>query len=351
LTGNISLPAQSIPISLSPNPTPVNNPVSGNFVLRGEDNFDAVGPDSLDGGDYQLVPGTDGLFDDGNSDNSAMDLIVQSTNVQLLNQNFTTTQAVINGSVGVPILGLVTVDFDARIIGNVNGAATATFTSTGPSNEIAGAQDNSTFADGNHPFINPSNPNVTAAPDGVENLGVSGLFFMPGDFNATIGGGLDGRVEIDLGIFGTVSQNLDDVVSLSETLNEAFALLGNLVAKQIPTPSLLHDDLSATMSFDLGDIPGLNLSFDLDVNGSQVFNLDFDLPVDLGIGTFSFDGDFTGTVDYALTATASIAPPQYTAAGTIGAAVNVPEANSLILLSAIGLGSLALDRYRRRKSA
>lgn len=352
LTGNINLPQQTIPLTLSPNPTPVNNPVSGNFVLRGEDNYKAVGPDPNDGGDYQLVPGSDGLFDDGDSANSAMDLIVASTNVNLLNQNFQSTQAVINGSVGIPILGLTTVNFDARIIGNVDGNASATFVSNAPSNEISGVQDNSTFPDGQHPYINPSNPNANATPDGVDNLGVQGLFIMPGDFNASISGGLNGRVEIDAGIFGTITQNLDDLVNLNEVLTEAFALIGNLDVKQIPTTSLLSDDLLASMGFDFAAILGTNgLSFPVTLSGTQVFDIDFDVPVDVGIGTFTLDGDFTGSVSYTLDATITIAPPTYTAAGSLTNAVNVPEANTLVLIGAIGLGSLAIGFYRRRKVA
>jgi hypothetical protein len=352
LTGNINLPQQTIPLTLSPNPTPVNNPVSGNFVLRGEDNYKAVGPDPNDGGDYQLVPGSDGLFDDGDSANSAMDLIVASTNVNLLNQNFQSTQAVINGSVGIPILGLTTVNFDARIIGNVDGNASATFVSNAPSNEISGVQDNSTFPDGQHPYINPSNPNANATPDGVDNLGVQGLFIMPGDFNASISGGLNGRVEIDAGIFGTITQNLDDLVNLNEVLTEAFALIGNLDVKQIPTTSLLSDDLLASMGFDFAPILGANgLSFPVTLSGTQVFDIDFDVPVNLGIGSFTLDGDFTGSVSYTLDATITIAPPSYTAAGSLTNAVNVPEANTLVLIGAIGLGSLAIGFYRRRKVA
>lgn len=352
LTGNISLPQQTIPLALSPNPTPVNNPVSGNFVLRGEDNYKAVGPDPNDGGDYQLRPGSDGLFDDGDSANSAMDLIVASTNVNLLNQNFQSTQAVINGSVGIPILGLTTVNFDARIIGNVEGNASATFVSNAPSNEVSGVQDNSTFPDGQHPYINPSNPNANATPDGVDNLGVQGLFIMPGDFNAAITGGLNGRVEIDAGIFGTISQDLTDLVNLDQILTEAFALIGNLDVKQIPTTSLLSDDLLASMNFDFAAILGTTgLSFPVTLSGTQVFNIDFDVPVNLGIGSFTLDGDFTGSVSYSLDATITIAPPSYTAAGSLTNAVNVPEANTLVMIGAIGLGSLAFQFYRRRKAA
>lgn len=352
LTGNISLPQQTIPLALSPNPTPVNNPVSGTFVLRGEDNYKAVGPDPNDGGDYQLVPGSDGLFDDGSTANSAMDLIVASTNANLLNQNFQSTQAVINGSVGIPILGLTTVNFDARIIGDVAGNASATFVSNAPSNPIVGTQDNSTFPDGQHPYINPSNPDANATPIGVQNLGVQGLFIMPGDFNAAITGGLNGRVEIDAGIFGTITQNLSNLIDLNQVLTEAFALIGNLDVKQIPTPSLLSDDLLASMGFDFSTILGPNgLSFPVTLSGTQVFDITFPVPVDLGIGSFTLDGEFTGSVSYSLDATITIAPPTYTAAGSLTNAVNVPEANTLVLIGGIGLGSLAFRFYRRRKDA
>lgn len=348
VTADVVLPTQTVGLSLIPNPTPVNSPVTGNFVLRGEDNYDAVGPDPNDGGDYQLVPGMDGLFDDGNSANSAMDLIVASTNVNLLNQNFQTNNVQLNGSVGIDILGLTTISFGAQINGNVAGNMTASFDSTGPSNEIVGAQDNSTFPDGSHPYINPGNPNVNAAPDGVDNLGVAGTFLLPGDFNAAINAALNGSVNVDLGIFGSISQNIN-LDALQEQLSQAFALIGNLIAQQIPTPSLLHDDLSASMAFDFGDIPGLDLNIPLDIADSQVFTVDFDVPVDLGIGSFTLDGSFSGTLNYNLNATASIAAPQYNAIGTLAAAVNVPEANTLVLLGAVGLGGLYVQ-FRRRRS-
>jgi hypothetical protein len=349
---DVTIPAQTIPLSLNPNPTPVNNPVTGNFVIRGEDNFVAVGPDPNDGGDYQLVPGSDGLFDEGNSNNSAMDLVVQSINANLLNQNFQSNTATINGNVGIDILGITTVNFGAQIQGTVVGNASASFASTGPSGEIVGTQDNSTFADGNHPFINPGNPLVNAAPTGVENLGVNGLFALPGDLIGGINAGLNGQVTVDLGIFGTVSQSLSNLFNLNQPLNQAFALLGTLVAKQLPTPSLLSDDMQVSTSFDFASL-GLDLNLPVNLAGSQVFNVDFDVPVaNLGIfGNVTLDGDFTGTVNYNLNATASIAPPQYTASGVITNAINVPEANALILLGAVGLGATAMQFSRRRQQA
>ncbi|MBY0586124.1 hypothetical protein K2X85_03045 [bacterium] len=348
---DVTIPSQNVPLSLNPNPTPINNPVTGNFVIRGEDDFKAVGPDPNDGGDYQLVPGSDGLFDDGLIKNSAMDLIVQSLNANLINQNFQTNQAIINGNVGLNILGLTTVNFGAQISGVVNGNASASFASTGPSNLIIGAQDNSTFPDGNHPFINPSNPNANASPTGVQNLGVAGIFGLPGDLSGAITAGLSGNVRVDLGIFGSINQSLGSLVNLSQPLNQAFALLGNLVAKQVPTPSLTSDDLSVLTSFDFASL-GLNLSLPISFAGSQVFNVDFKVPIaNLGIfGSVTFDGGFTGTVNYNLSGTAAIAPPAYSAGGSITNAVNVPEANALILLGAIGFGATALQFSRRRQA-
>ncbi len=350
VSADVVIPSQVIPLSLNPNPTPVNNPVTGNFVIRGEDNFTAVGPDPNDGGDYQLVPGSDGLFDDGNSANSSMDLIVQSINANLLNQNFQSTQANINGFVSLDILGITSVNFDATIGGTISGNASASFVSTGPSSEIVGSQDNSTFADGNHPFINPGNPNVNAAPEGVDNLGVAGLFALPGDLIGGISAGLDGSVNVDLGIFGSINQSLSGLVNLNQSLNQAFALLGNLVAKQLPTPSLTSDDMEVLTSFDFASL-GLNLSLPVNLADSTVFNVDFDVPIaNLGIfGSVTLDGDFTGTVNYNLNATATIAPPQYTASGIITQAINVPEANALVLLGAVGLGATAFNFVRRRK--
>jgi hypothetical protein len=347
---DVTIPNQNVPLSLNPNPTPVNNPVTGNFVIRGEDDFKAVGPDPNDGGDYQLVPGSDGLFDDGPTNNSAMDLIVQSLNANLLNQNFQSNQAVINGNVGLNILGITTVNFGAQISGVINGNANAAFNSTGPSNLIVGSQDNSTFPDGNHPFINPSNPNANASPTGVENLGVQGIFVMPGDLSGAINAALAGNVRVDLGIFGTINQSLGNLVNLSQPLNQAFALLGNLDAKQNPTPSLLNDDMTVNTSFDFSTL-GLNLSLPVNFTGSQVFNVDFKVPIaNLGIfGSVTFDGGFTGTVNYNLNATATIAPPQYSAGGSITNAVNVPEANALILLGVVGFGATALQFARRRQ--
>lgn len=352
-SADINIPPQTVPISLVPNPTPINSPVSGNFVLRGEDEFVAVGPDPNDGGDYQLVPGSDGLFDDGNSANSAMDLIVQSANVNLINQNFQTNQINLFGSASVDILGLATINFPITLAGLATGNLQASFDSTGPSNEVVGAQDNSTFPDGAHPFINPSNPNVNAAPDGVDNLGVTGIFAMPGDINGLLSAGLQGSATIDLGIFGSITQSLSGLLDINQAINEAFLILGQLTAKQLPTPSLLADDLSAMIGFDFASL-GLGDIFNLPVTliDSQTFQIDFDVSVaDLGIfGSVSLDGDFVGTLSYDLSANISLAPPSYTAAGVVADAVNVPELHTIGLLGVAGAIGLVV-RYRRRRSS
>lgn len=352
-SADITIPPQTVPITLVPNPTPINSPVTGNFVLRGEDNYVAVGPDPNDGGDYQLVPGSDGLFDDGDSANSAMDLIVQSVNVSLINQNFQTNQINLGGTATVDILGITSINFPITLAGLASGNLTAGFDSTGASSEIVGTQDNSTFADGNHPFINPSNPSVNAAPEGVDNLGVSGAFGLPGDLNATLSAGLGGEVTIDLGIFGSVNQSLSGLLDIQEQVNEAFAILGQLTARQLPDASLLHDDMDATIGFDFADL-GLGDIFNLPITlvDSQTFQLDFDVPVaDLGIfGSPTLDGDFVGTLSYDLNANISLAPPAYTASGTVVDAVNVPEIQTLGLLGLAGIAGLVI-RHRRRRTA
>lgn len=350
-SANINLPTQTQAINLVPNPTNINNPTTGNFVLRGEDNYVAVGPDPNDGGDYQLVPGADGKFDDGNSANSAMDLIVQSLNLGLINQNFQTNNVTLNGTASLNILNLATVNLPLHINGAASGNLAVNVNSTGPSNEVVGAQDNSTFPDGAHPYINPSNPLVNAAPDGVDNLGVSGLFFMAADIAGQLQAALNGNITVDLGIFGSINQNLSNLVSFNQLLNQAFAILGQLTAKQIPTPSLLHDNLQATIAYDFGDL-GLGDLFNIPVSlvDSQVFNVDFDAPVDILGLTYTLDGDFTGTIHYNLNANASLAPPAYTATGNVVGAINVPEANIMVLLGLTGLAGLIV-RYRRLHAA
>lgn len=353
-SADIILPPQTQSISFNPNPTLINNPTTGSFVLRAEDNYIAVGPDPNDGGDYQLVPGSDGLIDDGSTQNSMMDVIVQSVNLGLINQNLQTTNVNLNGTAVVDILGITSINFPISIVGAASGNLSASFNSTAPSGAlILPTQDNSTFADGDHPYINPSNPSVAAVPDGVENFGVQGIFISPGDILAALQASLNGTVTIDLGIFGSVTQNLSNLVSFNELLQETFLILGQLTARQIPTPSLLSDDLEATIAFDFADIvSGDIFVVPLELMDSQVFNLDFDVPVaNLGIfGSVTLDGNFTGTIHFNLNATATLTPPSYTATGYVANAINVPEANTMILLGIVGAAGL-LVRYRRSRAS
>ena len=353
-SADIILPPQIQPISLNPNPTLINNPTTGSFVLRAEDNYIAVGPDPNDGGDYQLVPGSDGLIDDGSTKNSMMDVIVQSVNLGLINQNIQTTNVNLNGTAVVDILGITSINFPISVVGAASGNISVSFNSTAPSGAlILPTQDNSTFADGDHPYINPSNPNVNATPDGVENFGVQGFFLSPGDILGALQAALNGTVTIDLGIFGSVTQNLSNLVSFNQLLQETFLILGKLTARQIPTPSLLADDLEATIALDFADlVSGDIFVVPIALADSQVFNLDFDVPVaNLGIfGSVTLDGNFTGTIHFNLNATASLTPPSYTATGYVANAINVPEANTMILLGVVGAAGLFV-RYRRSRTS
>jgi hypothetical protein len=116
---------------------------------------------------------------------------------------------------------------------------------------------------------------------------------------------------------------------------------------------LLHDDLEATIGFDFADL-GLGDIFNLpiELTDTTVFQLDFDVPVaDLGIfGSITLDGDFVGTLSYDLNGNLTLAPPSYTATGTVADAINVPELHTLGLLGVAGIVGLVV-RYRKRRAA
>lgn len=349
LNSNVSLPSQSVNVSLSPNPITVTTTPTGSVTLKLSDSFNAQTVDALPTNLAGQGPGPNGKADAGPNNGTAADAWMRG-GVDALSLNLVSSQAVgfspaqLNGSAGFSILGIpVSIPLEV----DINASAllqNLTFNQLTPAFMGVG-QKFPTFGDGNH-------------PNGVNTLDLSSRYpfiLSAGTFaagaQANLGVGLTATllgIDIGLGNFNFAQ----DLGSFSQD----FALFGDARFAELATanPGLakFFDDLRFTLGADLSGLVG-PINLPLTLSGVLPITQEFDAPLSLGfLGTITFRGTFNGTLNYTVDATATISNLAYQlSTNTVVNAVDIPEAGSLTLLAIAGLGGLGLTVARRRPSA
>lgn len=327
VTVPINIPSQTNALTLVPNPTNVNQASSGTFTVT---LADANGNGLADEG-AGVTPAP--IAADG-----MLDAVVNDLDVTLINSASLQTNTVnLGGTASLDILGITTVNLPVSV--DLNAETTlqnVLFDGVLDGAVLFGKSAFPSF--GIHPF-HPFSPDLSAQ---------WGLALIPGFSEGEAIGSVNADLEIDLGIFGTVGQSISGLGAINQPFGpELIPLLGELILQHIPTANAIHDDLQAFFNVAL-DAP---LDFDLSLADTQVFNTDFDLPVDLGIlGGFTLDGDVTGTVNFSIDFDLTIANTSLNVSGTESAIIEViPEPSTWCLMALALLGIVPIVRRKFRK--
>ncbi len=328
VTVPLNIPQQSSPISLVPNPTVVNTNASGNLDIGLEDANNNGLADDFPGSPLPAPALPD----------SMLDALLNDLDVTLIGASgagIQTNQVTVNGTASLDILGLITVDLPvtARIDADAS-IKNLAFDGAGPGFLFSKQEINSSFG---VPF--PGTEDYSVAYNSA---------LIGGDVSGQVDGTVDAELEVDLGIFGNVTQTIEDAATINQTIDpQTIPLVGPVTLEQIFTPDPISDDLNAAFAFALQD----PLSTDLSLSDSQAFIEDFDVPVDLGLlGSFTLDGDVTGTVNFDLVLTFTIADTSLSVSGQQNQIIDniIPEPSTWCMAALALLGIVPMIRRRLR---
>jgi len=327
VTVPLNIPTQSQAISLIPNPTNVNTAASGTLDLGLEDaNNNGLADD---------FPGA--AFPPPALPDSALDAVLNDLDLTLVGAGgvgLQTSSINVGGTASLDILGLITIDLP--VTATIDADATLSnlaFNGDGGGFLLGKSAINSSFG---VPFPMTEDYSVEYA---------SGL--IGGTASGDIEGNVNAELEVDLGIFGSITQSIDNAATLSESISEVIPLVGAVTLEQIFTANPIHDDLNVAFDVALDDA----LDLDLALSDTQAFNEDFDVPIDLGIlGSFTLDGDITGSVDFDIDATFTVANTSLESSGTKTAIVDnvIPEPSTWCMAALALLGIVPMIRRRMK---
>lgn len=298
----VTIPPQAKSITLVPNPTVINSNPTGTATLVTE---------------QEKTVGS-GLTELTNAD-------LQDANILLLSsQPVQTNSITVDGNAVLDILGLFSINLDIDVTGYLAGTL----------NNITFVQDPVT--DG---LVGLGN--VNPPPNPPNDYTTQYTMSVPGMIGGNIAASFLGNMNIDLGIFGSIDQNLDGLAELDQDVSEHFDLPGVATLTDLE-PGVFSGpgrDMQATFGLDLSGLP---IPFILTTSAT--------VPVNIHTSASGVDLDVTGTATLILQTTVVLQGTNYQLQDSVPDVV-APEPSSLwlIAIGALGLFPTFVRRWRRRR--
>ena len=326
VTVPLVIPQQSSPITLVPNPTNVSTASTGTLALGLEDANNNGLADDFPGATSPAPALPD----------SQLDALLNDLDLTLIDASgagFQTNTVGVNGNASLDILGLVTVNLPVSAAIDANAAiSNLVFQGAGPGFLFGKEEINSSFG--------------SPPPMGEDFSTRYNSALIGGDISGDVNGSVDAEIDIDLGIFGTVTQSVPNAATIANPIApQTIPLLGPVTLEQIFTPDPITDDLNAAFDFALQD----PLDFDLSLADSQAFNQNFGIPINFGfLGTFTLDGQITGTVNFDLSATFTVANTSLNVSGQDTQIIDniIPEPSTWCMAALAMLGIVPMIRRK-----
>ncbi|MBX7167806.1 MAG: PEP-CTERM sorting domain-containing protein [Pirellulales bacterium] len=333
ISAPLTIPNQTLPITTVPNPLNISVDPTGTMTLNLEKSLETF---------FGAYP---------NTAQSLKDAEIPQMDLSLVGPGgvgFNTNQIQVSGSASLNILGITTIDIPVL----------ADLTAHGLLSDVLYHQVGGALVTTNGTVTTP--PLYGGEPEGsIETtynpLGLLGAVTSAGTGSANAAVNATGNVQVDLGIFGTVTQDLGTLDLLNEALSlDTLALIFNQMKLRDLEPGVYDGtprDIRVTMQGNLDILGSTPLEFDINQSLSQPVGIDFKVPVNLGIlGSVTLDGYISGTINANIDATFGLTGISYGFEDQVVSDVLVPEPSSMILAS-VGLVALVPLVWRRHKKS